>query len=784
MHSSRFAVIVAAATLCASAAMAGPFTTNGTQPGLAHPILSSSSCTSCHGDYDLQHNIEPGPTWQGSLMAQSGRDPLFWATLDVANNDAPGVGDFCLRCHAPAAWLAGRSEPPGGSPDGCGLLGNIDQQNNDFDGVSCHTCHRMQTNPTPPIGQQPFYLENGQLWIDDGTCGGQGEPCRYGPYDYAGPGDQPAPHVWAYSSYLQSAEMCGACHNVTSPAFNLVVGGVDMGIPFPIERTHREWEQSAYGLPGGVPTAEFRTCQGCHMPDATFNPSYASSFQLNNHAGNMGVHDFAGGNAWVPEVLAAEYPGLGIGVSLSNAAAAARAMLASAATVTVEANGPVQPGQNLTAEVAVTNLSGHKLPTGYPEGRRMWLHVEARDGNGALFFESGAYDAATGVLTRDAQVKVYEAKQGVWNAGTNTCQTDDGTRDLFHFVLNNCVALDNRIPPKGFTGGGSLETNPVGYTYPEVAPGILSNTDVTTYSIPVPANVVTPVSLTATLQYQTTSKEYVEFLLDEAIDNAFPNDCIPRSTGLPGTTRAGVLYDMWQDHGRAAPVSMTTATTAVNATDAFLCAKSKVSKDTAKFTPVAGLAFTDAFGAGTADVKKPADLCAPADVGAGVLDPSTYLTAFKVKATSGPLPLGLTVRDQFGTLTLDTVKPFMLLAPTALGAVPPLAANPLDDFACYKAKTAKDTPKLPKGLQVDVASAFGPDRTLDVKALKFLCVAADVGDGRENPDAALTCYKVGPAKSEPAMTPVAAQPIASDLAQLTVDATADALLCVPAVVTP
>ena len=165
--------------------------------------------------------------------------------------------------------------------------------------------------------------------------------------------------------------------------------------------------------------------------------------------------------------------------------------------------------------------------------------------------------------------------------------------------------------------------------------------------------------------------------------------------------------------------------------------------------------------------------------------PSTYLTAFKLKGTAGAPPLGLTVRDRFGTLTLDTKKLFALLTPTALGAVPPpLTSHAVDDFACYKAKTAKDTPKLAKGLQIDVSSAFGPDRTLDVKALQLLCVAADRGNGRKNPAAALTCYKVAPAKDEPAMTPRTSQPIANDLATLTVDATADALLCLPAVVGP
>jgi hypothetical protein len=783
---SRFLLFFALAAslrwLAASPAVAGPFTANGTQPGLAHPIQSSANCTGCHGNYDASHNIEPGPTWEGSLMGQAGRDPIFWAALDVANHDAPGVGDFCLRCHAVSAWLAGRSEPPLGSVDGCALSGHIDQQNTDFDGVTCLTCHRMQPNASPPLGQQSIYLDNGQFWLDDGTCGGQGEPCRFGPYDYSNGGFLAAPHVWSFSSYLTSSDMCGNCHNVTSPALNLIVSGIDAGIRFPIERTHREWEQSAFALPG----SDFQTCQDCHMPNATNNPAYASSFLLNNHTGNMGIHAFAGGNAWIPEVLRAEYPALGIDASLAANADFARAMLASAAEVSVDLPAAAHPGGNLTAQVSVTNLSGHKLPTGYPEGRRMWLHVEARDTTGTLIFESGAYDAATGVLTRDAQVKVYESKQGVWNAGTNECETEVAGEDQFHFVLNNCVELDNRIPPKGFTGGADLETHPVGYTYPEVAPGILSNTDMTTYTIPVPANATMPVTVTATLRYQTTSKEYVEFLRDEAVDHAFPNDCITRSTGPVGTTRGGVLHDMWTTHGRAAPVTMASAA-ATAAFDPFLCAKTKISKGTPKPAQVLGVALTDAFGSGTVDAKVLGNLCAPAAVGTGVsvLDAGIYLTAFKLKGTAGVPQTGLHLTDRFGSLTVDTKKPVMLLIPTALGTVlPARPSHSVDDFTCYKAAISKNTPKLAKGLQAEVASAFGPTRTVDLKSLYLVCVATDRGAGIKNADARLACYKAKPAKGHPTMTPSTTQAIASDLATATVDAVGDSLVCVPATTTP
>jgi hypothetical protein len=163
--------------------LAGPFTTKGTQAGLTHPLSLSGNCLFCHGDYDPAHDIEPMPTWRGTMMAQSARDPLFWAALDVANHDVPGVGEWCLRCHAPVAWLAGRSTPPGGSTDGCALAGKIDQLDTDFDGVTCHLCHRMQVNPAPPPGQASLYFENAQYWLDDSDCGGRGEPCRHGPND-------------------------------------------------------------------------------------------------------------------------------------------------------------------------------------------------------------------------------------------------------------------------------------------------------------------------------------------------------------------------------------------------------------------------------------------------------------------------------------------------------------------------------------------------------------------------------------------------------------------------
>lgn len=557
---------------------AAPYTPNATQPGITYPILWAyvlpGGCNECHGNYDTQHDIEPFTLWSGTMMANAGRDPVFWAALDVANNDLPGVGEYCLRCHAPKAWLEGRASagagPTLGDADGCALAGNIDQSlGNDFEGVTCHLCHRMEINDSPPPGEDPNYLENAQFWIDDVVCANGDPPmapCRRGPYDYPmGGGDFPPPHEWAYSEYHTQSQFCGTCHNVTNPVLTLIdENGADTGVPYPVERTYGEWTQSDYAVPMGP---SFQTCQSCHMPDGGVAGQHACGQGLNDRTGELPGHELVGGNAWVPGLLRDQYGStIDNGSAFDDTIARAQQMLQGAAQVTVDAPAEVGPEGTLSFSVRVTNLSGHKLPTGYNEGRRMWLHVEVEEADGDLLWESGAYDGATGILTRDAAIKVYESRRGVWNAlGNDTCDYVDGAAaEVFHFVLDDCIALDNRVPPLGFTGGDDLETRPVAYSYPETSPGsgILVNYDDTDYAVPIPAGALTPLTVRATLRYQTSSKEYIEFLRNEGQSEGFSDDCITRSVGWswppPGDPmqRGEFLHYLWDNGTKSAPVDM------------------------------------------------------------------------------------------------------------------------------------------------------------------------------------------------------------------------------------
>jgi hypothetical protein len=231
------------------------------------------------------------------------------------------------------------------------------------------------------------------------------------------------------------------------------------------------------------------------------------------------------------------------------------------------------PGTTLTARTRVTNIAGHKLPTGYSEGRRMWLEVVARDANNNVIWRSGNYNSATGELLPGNQApRTYEVVHGVWNGTTNQCETEGaGGRKLFHFVLNNCIAQDSRIPPLGFRGGANHEIRPVGsaITYPETAPGsgVLVNYDSAVFSIPVPPGTSTPISVNAQVRYQIATKEYVEFLRDEAVLNSFPSEnalCAdnrpPYTVGPRTQTRGQFMYDLWTNNGRSPPLTAASAT--------------------------------------------------------------------------------------------------------------------------------------------------------------------------------------------------------------------------------
>lgn len=491
----------------------------GTQPAhLIDPILDPASCQGCH--------TQPiYGAWRGSMKSQAGRDPLFWAALHIANQDVENAGDFCLRCHTPRGWFGGRSHPADGS-----ALESTDLAA----GVACETCHRM-VDPEPSGGDAAAIARDAAIrsaispTLPAGHIGSamlilDPEDNRRGPFSIS-----PAPphpkETWRTELLGQGgdpvieARVCGSCHNLDNPtlSWNPVTGRYEpneedaaapsfaKGELFPIERTFDEWLYSAYATAEGVYAPQFagarpdgivRTCQDCHMPRTTGIAATGGVQRNCSTTGCLPEHSFAGANTWAPQLLQDprwRLNAVGDALHLNAAIESARSMLRRAATVTVDFDPNATPKQ---ARVHVINETGHKLPTGYPEGRRIWLNVRGYDAAGRLVFESCAYDPDNGILQQDPQCKVYEAKLGIDNGLTVT--------ESFHFIRNNTVLKDNRIPPRGYTVAAYDQPGlrPVGATYADH-----QHWDDTVYELPDEV-----ASVVAVLYYQTASKEYIDFL--------------------------------------------------------------------------------------------------------------------------------------------------------------------------------------------------------------------------------------------------------------------------------
>ena len=512
---------------------------DGSQP-LGGVVLENpnTSCVTCHGNYDAQN--EPWANWRGSMMGQAMRDPFFLACMTVAEQDAPSVGDLCIRCHSPGGWLEGRSVDTKG-----GLLNTKDRE-----GIQCDFCHRLvdrnyvagvsppqDVNVLAALDDLPLQYGNGQFIADP-------NPLRRGPF-----GDAQASHDFVESPLHRSSDLCGTCHDVSNPVF-VELGPQDYGPNtfddehpdmnvrnmFPVERTFSEWTQSAYAQ-GGVYAPQFAgnkpdgmvsTCQDCHMRDVDAKGCNENG---SPRRPDLPLHDLMGGNTFIPDVLPLMYPGEVNVTELQAAKARAITMLQLAATLQVTP-------QSYGVRVRVTNETGHKLPSGYPEGRRIWLSVTAKDPSGTVVFQSGVYNSSTGELFHDEQLKVYEIHAGLSPALAGALGLPAGPS--FHFVLNDSVYMDNRIPPRGFLNAAfaAVQSPVVAHVYEDG-----QHWDDTPYFIPMSAE-----SVTVSLYYQSTSKEYVEFLRDANVTNSAGQD----------------LYNAWVATGRAAPVLMARVTSAIH----------------------------------------------------------------------------------------------------------------------------------------------------------------------------------------------------------------------------
>ena len=628
----------------------------GTQPGeLTDDIVGVGTCDNCHANYETTPTVEPWYNWQGSMMSHAGRDPLFWATMAISEQTFDGSGDLCLRCHAPKGWLAGRSTPT----DGSALLA---EDQNGVECGFCHRLTNPDNSEHQGVQVAPYLANDSgdpgsdpnqvKPYLGTGMTSVLGNRGILGPYS----GISVNAHgTTQQSQFHRSVDFCGTCHDVSNPlvgdlAHNhgvpasadpvssdgILGNPVDAkaafnNLPFKygvVERTFSEYKagklsQTLISQFGELPTelqdgaianarsaallarnngnyvdgtARYFSCQSCHMKPV-----------IGQGAGQPGaiptrtdlpLHDLTGGNYWVPDAIkyldTLSKLRLGGNLSASQVAATDAGAL--------RAKGQLESAAKLLLKgdvLKVINLTGHKLISGYPEGRRMWLNIKWFDAGNTLLREDGAYgglqdasgspvmvtdpkDGITQVQVRslldleDANTKVYEAHYGVtqeWAQQLNGFGVGDNlviqydrltgasvltlgqlraqpagrVAKSFHFVLNNAVVKDNRIPSWGTDYEAARQRNilpvPVDQ-YDGNSKEAFRYFDVVKLNPP-----ATAVRADIALMYQPTSWEYIQFLnLANDGSNSFLKD------------EGKNLLQAWLNTGMAEPHVMATTT--------------------------------------------------------------------------------------------------------------------------------------------------------------------------------------------------------------------------------
>ena len=503
MAMTRRVALAGASTVWLLAVLAQyPMAAQAQQAAAAHAAVSfetSDSCLACHNGLTTPEgeDVSIGVSWRASIMANSSRDPYWQAsvrreTIDHASS-AKAIQDECATCHMPMARAAAHAA--GREGDVLTLLpsarGGTDEHRLAADGVSCTLCH--QIGPDALGARESF---NGGFVLGPPE---DGYPRMFGPFDTdegrtaimrSATGVRPAK-----AEHLRKSEMCATCHTLYTNALGPtgeVIGSLPEQVPY------LEWRHSAF-------VAE-RSCQACHMPAAADTPIASV---LGEPRDQLARHSFLGGNFFMLRMLNRFRGELGVIAPARELEAAAQATIRQlqSETASVAIARAELTGGQLEADLVVRNLTGHKLPTGYPS-RRVWLHVTVRDAAGRLLFESGAVSAEGLISGNDSdidgarvephyneirqadQVQIYESVMA----------RPDGTPTTGLLQATQFVK-DNRLLPRGFNKM-TAEKDIAVLGQASTDADFTEAGDRVRYIVPIAGTAAGPFSIEAELRYQ------------------------------------------------------------------------------------------------------------------------------------------------------------------------------------------------------------------------------------------------------------------------------------------
>jgi len=357
---------------------------------------SAEQCIDCH----LQHYEE----WSSSFHAHAFSDPIFLNMWNTEKEYRPVTGiNFCVQCHAPAAFVSGYDLDGVENADDPSLPNIIKE------GVSCDICHTM-VNKSPSVHTQDHIAAVAQYYLNPG------EDMKYGSIQSP---DTNSFHQSLYLPLFNLSNSCNPCHNQS-------IRGM------PIEMTFSEWDEHP-GLSMGGPS-----CQNCHMPK-----------QSDGHSS----HYFAG-------VDLLFYDGVD---ESSNQYQEVLNLLSQSVDINFEYINP-QTGtldsirlenDSLFIPISINNLTGHNLPSGTAFAREAWLELLVLNSMNDTIYQKGLIlDSSDELDYNDNDLMLYtmilydqEDHQGnVIHGVTNALSYEDRTlRTLFYDTKTYAIALDEHI---------------------------------------------------------------------------------------------------------------------------------------------------------------------------------------------------------------------------------------------------------------------------------------------------------------------------------------------------
>jgi len=484
-----------------------------------------ANCALCHDELtdEAGANVSIPDHWRASVLANAAKDPIFLAKTqsEIARLTAidaellPVIEDACAICHFPMARTQALAD---GTEVALFNGGFVDPENPlhvaGMDGVSCTVCHQIQAEG---LGTEESF--SGEFVIDTEVVAP--ERPAFGPY--ANPEQDTmrgaAGYTPQFGTQIQSADFCASCHTLFTPTLN--AAGEVVGT-FPEQTPYLEWQHSSFG--GGLP------CQGCHLPLANGAVAIATLPTDLEARAPFRQHHFVGGNTYLLKMLRDHSEELEVSASAETleAAIARSEAHVQQATAIVELTDSARAENILALTVEVSNLTGHKFPTGFPS-RRAWLHLTVANNAGEIVFESGAWDAEGRIAGADAdtdaaafephamiaslpdQVPIYESIM-------------QNTEEEVTYTLLRAASYvkDNRLLPAGFDKEtASDDIAVVGAALTDT--DFLAGSDVVGYVLSVPAD-KGPFTISVELLYQAVSYRFLQDMLADAdvMTDTFP----------------------------------------------------------------------------------------------------------------------------------------------------------------------------------------------------------------------------------------------------------------------